>query len=241
MQNKENAAVEEKSETLQESEVKKEVAEQEKTDKAQAEPKAEENEQSKSEENSPADQKISENEVAMLELEETLKSLKPEEVQRYQRELSAEMGENLFTGKIGELFKQYKPQYAERKEKVKNVASLFKSKEKPQQETSAKTDEQNIKSELLKTKVELELVKQGVPATFLEEATIVALSKIKDASELDKLQDVSSKFAALNTKPTVAEPIPAKTSVGIGDKKNDMTEGEKAIAFLKKLNPKGFK
>jgi len=189
-------------------------------------------------------------EAALFEIEETLKGLDPKEVLQFQRELSAERGENLFVGKVGELFNKYKPKATERAEKVKSLAAALKQADKPAstptpapapipQET-VKGNEPNPNEELLKAKVELELIKNGVSNDFLEEATIVAMSKVKSLNELSKVNEVANKFAKFG-KTGDAPAIPPRTSVGIGEHKDEMTEGEKAVAYLRSKNPNGWK
>ena len=188
------------------------------------------------------------NEAAMFEIEETLKGLDPKEVLQFQRELSAERGENLFVGKIGELFNKYKPKATERTEKVKSLAAALKQADKtvtaptpaPAPQETVKGDEPNPNEELLKAKVELELMKNGVSNDFLEEATIVAMSKVKSLDELSKVGEVANKFAKFNRTNDTTPPLP-RTSVGIGDHKDDMTVGQKAVAYLRSKNPRGWK
>lgn len=179
--------------------------------------------------------------AAMFEIEEVLKGLDPNEVLQFQRELSAERGQNLFSGEIGKLFSKYKPKATERSDKVKSLAAMLRKSDKPalvpEVQQTVKGDEPNL--ELLKAKVELELVKSGVPQEFLEEATIVAMSKVKSLNELSKANEVANKFAKFKASGTVSTPL--RTSVGIGDNRQAMTEAEKAVAYLRSKNPKGWK
>lgn len=161
-----------------------------------------------------AKEPATDNADALAKIEEALKVLPPEEVQKYQRELSVSMKQNLFEGEFGKLFNKYKEP------------------EKP-----SKSDEA-FKNELLNKDIELALVKAGVSEDFIEEALIVARAKIKDASELSKVKDVAAKFVTLKA---TAPQIPDKTSIEIGEKKEDLTDGEKAVAFLRSRNPKGFR
>lgn len=181
--------------------------------------------------------------AAMFEIEETLKELDPNDVLKFQRELSAERGQNLFIGKIGELFNKYKPKATERSDKVKSLAAMLKQADKPAlaptTQQTVKGNEPNLNTELLQAKVELELVKNGVPQEFLEEATIVAMSKVKSLGELSKASEVANKFAVLKT--SSAPAVPSRTSVGIGENRQDMTEAEKTVAYLRNKNPNGWK
>lgn len=179
--------------------------------------------------------------AAMLELEEILKGLEPDDVLKYQRELSAEMGENLFEGEIGDLFKKYKPQLT-REQKVKSMASLLKS-DKPAVE-SAKTTQQDegIKRELLEAKIKLELISNGVSKDYLDDAATVAMAKIKDANNLDACKEIATRYSVLSKARNETIPTPPpRTSIVVGENKDEMSEGEKAVAFLKKRNPNGFK
>lgn len=184
--------------------------------------------------------------TAMLELEETLKSLPAEEVLRYQRELSAEMGENLFEGPIGELFKKYKPALNDRQTKVKNVANLMKNSKKPENQSVAKTNKteseeiSNLRNENLKSKIQLELIRNGVSDEFLEEATLVAQAKVKDVKDIAKVTDIASKFAKFSSNQRVVPQI-QKTSIEIGGKSEELTPGQKAVKFLRSRNPNGYK
>lgn len=184
------------------------------------------------------------------ELEEVLKTLKPEDVLRYQRELSTEMKANLFNGDIGKIFAKYKPSVAETG-KVKEMAELLKKQVPPKEpKTKAKAEVKkpdpkepvpattSANDELLKTKIELELLKQGVSAEFLEEATIVASAKVKSIADLAKIGEVSAKFIGLTKLP---QPPQSKVGVAVGEQKRDLTEGQKAVEFLRSKNPKGFK
>lgn len=189
--------------------------------------------------NSQPQTEIDSNKLALMELEETLKTLPPEEVLKYQRELSIEMKENLFQGEIGELFKKYKPKTPQnRQDKVKNVARLMKNNKKTDiQPNLTQNGNENLKTELLKSKIELELVKQGVSQEFLEDASIIAMAKIKDVSELDKCKDIANRFSQISHQ----GPTMQRTSISVGGGNKELTDAEKAIQFLKKKFPKGYK
>ena len=182
---------------------------------------------------------IDSNKVALLELEETLKTLPPEEVLKYQRELSIEMKENLFQGEIGELFKKYKPKSPQnRQDKVKNVARLMKNSKKTDiQPNPIEKGSEDLKAELLKSKIELELVKQGISQEFLEDASIIAMAKIKDVNELEKCKEIADKFSQFSHQ----GPTMQRTSISVGGGNKELTDAEKAIQFLKKKFPKGYK
>lgn len=188
--------------------------------------------------NSQPQTEIDSNKLALIELEETLKTLPPEEVLKYQRELSIEMKENLFQGEIGELFKKYKPKSPQnRQDKVKNVARLMKSNKKADvQSNLTQNGNDNLKTELLKSKIELELVKQGVSQEYLEDASIIAMAKIKDVSELAKCKDIANRFSQIAQQSTMQ-----RTSISVGEGNKELTDAEKAIQFLKKKFPKGYK
>lgn len=190
--------------------------------------------------NSQPQEEKTETDTTLLELEEVLKGLKPDEVLKFQREISAEIGQNLFEGEIGELFKKYKPNLT-KEEQVKNVADLLKGK-KTATETAKSTEVENsTEKELLTTKIKFELYKKGVSEEFLEDATTIALTKIKSETELDKCGEIATRYAKLN-QPVKSQTIPeSQKTIPVGERDKDMTEGEKAVAFLKKLNPKGYK
>lgn len=187
------------------------------------------------------DEKIDEHKAVMLQIEDVLKSLEPDEVLKYQRELSAETGENLFEGEIGDLFKKYKPTL-NREQKVKNVAELIKSNKKTDTATKPIEKDMGLEQELLTAKIKLQLFQNGVSNEYLEDATIVALSKIKDSSELEKCKEIAVRYSGLKSKENAEVPQrDTHTSIPVGERDQDMTEGEKAVAFLKKLNPNGYK
>lgn len=186
----------------------------------------------------PKEEPQTETNPALIELEEVLRGLEPNEVLKFQREISAELGQNLFEGEVGELFKKYKPNLT-REQQVKNVADLLRGNKKTE-ETAKITEGLDDKGqELLTAKIKLELYRKGVDDEFLEDATTIALTKIKSEEELDKCGEIASRYAKLNH--TQSPRQETQRTVPVGERERDMTEGEKAVAFLKKLNPKGFK
>ncbi len=191
--------------------------------------------------NSQPQEEKTETDTTLLELEEVLKGLEPGEVLKFQREISAELGQNLFEGEIGELFKKYKPSLT-KEEQVKNVADLLKGK-KTATETAKPTEMENsIEKELLTEKIKFKLFKNGVSEEFLEDATTIALTKIKNETELDKCEEIATRYAKLNQPVKSQTIIPeSQKTIPIGEHEEGLTEGEKAVRFLKKLNPKGFK
>lgn len=221
----------------QTSEVKEPDTEEQKADEAVA---AKQDSEKVAEDSQPSkEEPKTETNSILLELEEVIKGLDPGEVLKFQREISAELGQNLFEGEIGELFKKYKPNLT-REQQVKNVADLIRSNKKTEETAKEPEVDNSLKQELLTTKIKLELYKKGVSEDFIDDATTVALSKIKDESELEKCGEIAGRYsklkAILNTYPQDTQ-----KTITVGEREKDMTEGEKAVAFLKKLNPKGYK
>lgn len=187
----------------------------------------------------PTEESQTDTNATLLELEEVLKGLEPSEVLKFQREISAELGQNLFEGEIGELFKKYKPNLT-REQQVKNVADLLRGNKKTEETAKPTGGVEDKEQELLTAKIKLELYKKGVSEEYLEDATTIALTKIKSDAELEKCGEIATRYAKLSTKP-IAPRQDTQTTIPVGERDKDMTEGEKAVAFLKKLNPKGYK
>ncbi len=185
----------------------------------------------------PTEEPDKQTDATLLELEEVLKGLPPEDVLKFQREISAELKQNLFTGEIGDLFNKYKPTLS-REEQVKHVADLLRGNKKPTETAKPIERDNAMEQELLTAKIKLELVRQGVGEDYLEDATIVALSKVKNTDELEKCKSIAERFSSLSHR---VPPQEVHSTIPVGEREKDMTEGEKAVAFLKSRNPKGFK
>ena len=176
---------------------------------------------------------------ALIEIEKALQDTPPDEVELFQKELSKLLKVDLLTNpKASELFAKYKPTTLG--DKAQAVVDKLTSKvEQP-------VEPMDIQLELLKTRVELELLKNGCPQEWLEDAVILSLSKVKNASDLTSVKAVATKYAGIQDKQattitTTTTMIPARTSASIGEKKDDLTDGERAVAYLKKKYPKDFK
>lgn len=160
------------------------------------------------------------NDSEIEKLESVLKEIKPEDVKQFQRDLSKEIKTNLFDGAVSKIFEKYKP------------------KETTDKNVEISNNDSELKKELLKTKISLELVKNGVSDEYMEEAIIVAEAKIKSDTELNEVSNIAKKFSALGNKTSAP---PTRTGIAIGDKTENLTAGEKAVQFLRRRNPAGFK
>ena len=177
---------------------------------------------------------VKEARLDLAKIEEEISKLPPEQVQEFQRNLSNKAKQNLFQGEVGELFKKYKSLVE------KDDGASQQPQQQPQQPQAPDQSKEveALREQLLKAKIENELIKHGVSGEFLEEATIVAQSKVKTEAELEKVKDISTKFSSLKQS---APPPPAQTSAVVGGGRRLINEGEAAVDFLKRLNPKGFK
>jgi|GEM_PF-5506610 len=180
---------------------------------------------------------------ALGEIENALKDMSPGEVVQFQRELSKALKLDLFADKGAKaLFDKYDPSVQARAEKAKAVVDKITADKKDAGDATAQPQATDTANELLRTKVELELLKSGCPQNWLDDAVVIAMNKVKDVKDLTAVKAIASKYAGINASGGQPNqpPMPTRTSAGIGDKGAEMTQSERDIAFLRKNNPEWF-
>jgi hypothetical protein len=174
-----------------------------------------------------------------------LKDMKPEQVLKYQRDLSKQLGQDLFKGEIGKVFGQYAKPADELGNNLKDVVTqiLATQPASATEPTTALNAEEQAKAqakleaeqqELYKNRVELELLRHGCPHEWLDHAITVAMAKTT-TSDLSAAIEVAKTYKDITSQ--VAQPPYARTSAGIGDNKQTLTEAERVIKNLAAKNP----
>lgn len=176
----------------------------------------------------------------LIEIEQALKDLDTDEIDVFRDELASLLGQDLLKDrKFVDLLDKYKPNVAVDKAKLV-VEKLDASKvdDVPQHDYA---------QELLRVKIENELLKNNCPKEWLDDAVVVALSKVKDKSDLSGVKEVAGRYSKLNSDNNTTHihtntTTHTRTSASIGGQNTrDLTDGERAVEYLRKKNPTMFK
>jgi len=184
---------------------------------------------------------------ALVEIEQALKDTPPDEVQLFQRELSKALKVDLFSDKGAvELFQRYSPERRARLAKVNEVVEkVAESEKRVTNKDKVITDNASSGTPSTTTinaddDTATELLRNGCPNDWLNDAVILAQSQVKSKDDLSAVKAIASRYASITANNTQAI-LPIRTSASIGEKAKELTDGERAVQHLRQKNPDGFK